>query len=240
MKIIQSVDKAMGVLEYIALKNGELTLTDISTDLGIKISTLHGLIATLEQRGFLYKKTGRAEYHLGVKLFELGKRYEADLSLIDVVRPRLRALAEAFNETVHLAVPFDKGVLYIDKVESKHPFRLTSMVGTVESPWDSAIGRVILANLGERDVQDRLPEADGGEDHGSLFRRLKEIRQSGHYIRFEKEHDFYCIAVPLLSTRGMILAAISAVVPNHRYDEALSRQIVSRMKEASRALAPLI
>jgi DNA-binding IclR family transcriptional regulator len=244
MKTIQSIDKAIFVLEQISKHNGKLTLTDISTALDMKITTLHGIISTLEYRDFLYKNPENGKYYLGVKLFEMGKIYESDISLIDIVHPYIEKLANEFSETVHLAVPFKNKILYIDKVESSHQLRLTSMVGTTEKAYDSAIGLVILAHLATPDLERFIHEFNIKELTDKKFPELmdifKEIKQNGFHIKFEPENDFYCIASSLINSKSIVVGAISIVIPNHRYNEHLSKEISYTLKEISESLKHLI
>ncbi|AJA49078.1 transcriptional regulator, IclR family [Clostridium pasteurianum DSM 525 = ATCC 6013] len=244
MKTIQSIDKAIFVLEQVSKYNGKLTLTDISTALDMKITTLHGIISTLEYRDFLYKNPENGKYYLGVKLFEMGKTYESDISLIDIIHPYIEKLANKFSETVHLAVPFKNKILYIDKVESPYPLRLTSMVGTTEKAYDSAIGLVILAHLSAADCEKFIHEFNSEEQEDKktteLMNIFKEIKQNGFHIKFEAENDFYCIASPLINSKSVVVGAISIVIPNHRYNDNLSKEISCKLKEISESLKHLI
>lgn len=244
MKTIQSIDKAILVLEHISKHNGKLTLTDISKILDMKITTLHGITSTLELREFIYKNPENGKFNLGVKLFEMGKIYESDISLIEIVHPYIEKLANEFNETVHLAIPFKNKILYIDKVESLHPLRLTSMIGTTEKAYDSAIGLVILAHLATPALEKFLHEFNSenvvDREASNLTNILSEIRQNGVHIKFEPENDFYCIASPLMNSRSIIAGAISIVIPNHRYNENLSKEICLKFKEISKSIEHLI
>lgn len=244
MKTIQSIDKAIFVLEQVSRHNGKLNLTDISTTLDMKITTLHGIISTLEYRDLLYKNPKSGKYCLGVKLFEMGKIYESDISLIDIVHPYIEKLANEFRETVHFAVPFKNKILYIDKVESSHPLRLTSMVGTTENAYDSAIGLVILAHLATPDLEKFIhgfnSEKPTDKKTPELMDIITEIKQKGIHIKFEPENDFYCIASPLINSNSIAVGAISIVIPNYRYNEHLSKEISYRLNEISESLKHLI
>jgi IclR family acetate operon transcriptional repressor len=68
---IQSVDRALFLLETIAEAGGEASLTDIATRTGLNISTFHHLLAILIQRGFVAKVPGRL-YALGANILYLG------------------------------------------------------------------------------------------------------------------------------------------------------------------------
>src|SRR5689334_18792568 len=69
---IQSVDRALFLLETIAEAGGEATLTDLANRTRLNISTCHHLLATLIQRGFAAKVPGRRLYALGPRIIYLG------------------------------------------------------------------------------------------------------------------------------------------------------------------------
>src|SRR5450759_2775985 len=79
---IQSVDRALYLLETIAEAGGEATLTELATRTGLNISTCHHLLATLIKRGFAAKVQGRRLYALGTRI-----HYLSDLSLIHISEP---------------------------------------------------------------------------------------------------------------------------------------------------------
>ena len=79
---IQSVDRALYLLETIAEAGGEATLTELATRTGLNISTCHHLLATLIQRGFAAKVPGRRLYALGARILYLGHACRAARSPI--------------------------------------------------------------------------------------------------------------------------------------------------------------
>jgi IclR family acetate operon transcriptional repressor len=77
---IQSVDRALFLLEIIAEAGGKASLTELATRTGLNISTCHHLLATLIQRGFAAKVPGRRLYALGARILYLGHTcLQADL-----------------------------------------------------------------------------------------------------------------------------------------------------------------
>ena len=100
---IQSVDRALFLLETIAEAGGEATLTDLSVRTGLNISTCHHLLATLIQRGFAAKVPGRRLYALGARILYLGHAC-LQVDLPRRAQPFLEAINAATGETVHIAV----------------------------------------------------------------------------------------------------------------------------------------
>ena len=68
---IQSVDRAMRLLEAIAEAGGETTLTDLSHRTKLNISTCHHLLSTLVNRGYVAKVPVRRSYALGARILYL-------------------------------------------------------------------------------------------------------------------------------------------------------------------------
>src|SRR5215510_3347224 len=115
---IQSVDRALYLLETIAEAGGEATLTELATRTGLNISTCHHLLATLIQRGFATKVPGRL-YALGARIIYLG---HACLQ-VDLPRrgqPYLEAINQATGETVHLAALQGDSIVTLSVREARH------------------------------------------------------------------------------------------------------------------------
>ena len=69
---IQSVDRALQILALFSHRSPVLGVTEISRALGLSKGTVHGLIRTLLQQGFLQQDLPSRKYRLGLKIYELG------------------------------------------------------------------------------------------------------------------------------------------------------------------------
>ena len=162
---IQSVDRALFLLETIAEAGGEATLTELSTRTGLNISTCHHLLATLIKRGFATKVTGRRLYALGARIMDLSH------ACLQVDLPRraqryLEAINEATGETVHLAALQGDAVVTLAVREARHAVRVdTGKIGKVEAPHATSVGKAILAWLPEDEMRRIL-----GRWHEALHR----------------------------------------------------------------------
>lgn len=225
MKTIQSIDRAMLILNYISQNNGSCTLTDIGAGLELKLPTLHGILATLEHWNLISKQENK--YALGGKLFELGKIFEDGLSIQKILHPYLEQLAAEFGETIYLAVPSNHKLLYIDEVASKHPLRLTSIVGSTEEFSSSGIGMAVLANLPESVWKEAA--VPSGIDSATMRDQLIGIRQQGYFVHRKQNCDCYCVAIALSAVYNMTVG-ISTFIPAYRFTEELARKVTDRMK----------
>ncbi len=69
---IQSVARALSILDTSAEALRELAFHEIADRLGLPKSTIHGLISTLKDFGYIEQSTFTAKYKLGLRLFEVG------------------------------------------------------------------------------------------------------------------------------------------------------------------------
>lgn len=217
MKTIQSVEKAINIVNHIAQHNGKLNLTEISKNLSISITTLHGFIATLEKCEMIKKDSHTGKYVLGNLILKYNAVFNAQEAFVDMAIPFLEALRDETKETVHLALPFESNqVQYIAKAESPYPFRLTSLVGTFENATDSALGYLFFPLPTTKDLE------------------LDENKGLTYCLKYETDIDAYCLATKLLAPHINTLAGISLVIPRIRYEqqgkdfylEALTKQTI--------------
>ena len=69
---IQSVERALQILEYLSGPVSEAGITEIAAFMGLGKSTVYGLVNTLVQEGYLEQNPDNKRYRLGIKLFEMG------------------------------------------------------------------------------------------------------------------------------------------------------------------------
>lgn len=237
MKTIQSIDRAITVLNYISENNNKLKLTDISEALGLKITTLHGIISTLEYWGFVSKNPENNRYCLGIRLYELGNVYGEDLSIKKIAEPYLHKLVDKFSETAHLAVLSDFNSVYVDKVESPHPIRMASLMGTKENLLDSTTGKIMLAYSSEDYINKFIDEVYLKDEtilvklsKEEIYCLLSEIRQNKYIVHYHAEtNNFNCIAVCLTNSKGNVVGSINISIPSFRFSEDLLENIKTEL-----------
>src|SRR5487761_2537415 len=84
--VIQSVDRAIDVLEYLA-RQGDGAVTDLAIHLGVHKSTAFRLLAALEARGLVEQVSVRGRYRLGFGIVRLAGATAARLDLVEQSRP---------------------------------------------------------------------------------------------------------------------------------------------------------
>lgn len=223
MKTIQSIDKTMHILNYIAEHNGQVTLTDISRNLQIAITTVHGFVSTLEFWHILSKdESGR--YSLGSKLFHLSLYCQQQQHILALLHPVLHKLSTELQETLHLGITMGDQLVYADRAEPSRPFRTTAVVGECVPYYDSAIGLVIKVANNEIIPQEYLVHCNN-------------IAYDGYCSKFEPEMHAYCIGVPFLQPGLPCISGLSAVIPQECHTPERVAYIVSQIRSAFQTAA---
>jgi len=142
-----SVRKAFQILRAISDSSTGLGVTELSKQLKIGKSTVHGITAALEELGVLIRDPLHKKYNVGYTLLELGRRAYAKMELKDVARTPMENLMEKVGETVFLGVLNGDHVTILDVVESRNEMKITSPPGTRLPLLVGATGRVLLAQL---------------------------------------------------------------------------------------------
>lgn len=241
---IQSVDRAVAILERLAECGGSASLSDVARDLNLNRSTVHGLLSTMRHRDIVAQDAD-GHYALGIKLFELGTVAVSRLDLRTVAGPLLQQLVDEFQETVHLVVGDGLDVVYIDKRESQRSMRIVSQVGHRLPAYCSAVGKAMLAHKSPEELEELL----AGEelepltrntitDKEQLKEHLRKIRERGYALDDEEIFEgLRCVAAPIRDHTGQVVAALSVAGPSVRLRPTRINDIVPAVIEAGREVS---
>ncbi len=241
---IQSVDRALYLLETIADCGGEATLTELATRTGLNISTCHHLLATLIQRGFATKVPGRRLYALGARILFLGHAC-LQVDLPRRAQPYLETINRVTGETVHLAALQGDNVVTLAVRDARHAVRVeTGKIGRVEAPHATSVGKAILAWLPEDEMQRILRHGMKRYTEHTitefpvLLESLRIVRRSGFAIdREEYLPGVICVGAAIRDQAGTVIGAISASTPAMRASEEHIALMRKEIGAATRALS---
>lgn len=244
--LVQSVDRAITILETLAQNKGRCGITELSNATGLHKSTVHRLLSTLMSRGYAEKCKDSDDYKLGMKLLALGNAILERLDIREVAKPYIEELSKKTKEVVHLAILDDGEAVYIDKVESPdHSIRMFSQIGRRGPLHCTAVGKMLLAGLEDSEVEKIM--SDKGmhkftkstiDNINDLKEELAKIRKNGYaFDEIEHEEGIRCVAAPIYDLSGKIVASISLSGPiihvTHYRMPELTEEILKTAKDIS-------
>jgi len=241
---IQSVDRALYLLETIAEAGGEATLTDLANRTGLNISTCHHLLATLIKRGFAAKVPGRRLYALGTRIHHLSYAC-LQVDLPRRARPYMESVNEATGETVHLAALQGDAIVTVAVREARHAVRVdTGKLGKLEGVHATAAGKAILAWLPENEARRIVGTGlkrftdNTVTDFAEFIEELRIVRRNGYAIcREEYLPGVYCVGAAIRDQAGGVIGAITASLPSMRADDKHIALICKEITAATRGLS---
>jgi IclR family acetate operon transcriptional repressor len=238
--LVQSLDRALSILDVLRLSDGGLTLGDVAARSGLPKSTTHRLLATLEHRGLVGRDLEANAYRLATKTFEpvgAGRR----------VREALEALAATSGETANLGALIGSEVLYVDRADSPHALRWQLGVGSRVPSYCSALGKAILAFLPPAEVARRLPRRLKAHtprtitERRRLLEELAVVRDRGFATDDEEFMEgVRCVAVPIEHGPTVIAHAVSLAGPAFRLTRARAEGLVDALRVAAASIHPML
>lgn len=236
---VQSVDRAVGILEILA-REGEFGVTEIAGELGVHKSTAFRLIATLERRGLVEQNLDRGKYRLGVGILRLAGATTARLDVVQEARPLARELATSSGETVNIAVLSEGAALYLDQITGGSSLQSHNWVGQRIPLHATANGKVLLSGLSPEqialelgtDLRSYTPTTTTSIDR--LLTEVDDVRKTGHAIvADELEPGLTAVAAPLRNAHGDVIASLSVSGPTFRFDDERLAQAVTRVVDVA-------
>ncbi|AET65905.1 transcriptional regulator [Desulfosporosinus orientis DSM 765] len=226
-KYVQTLERSLDVLEVLAHAEEPLGVTEIGNRISLHKSTVHRILQTLCHRGYVERKKDSERYQLGIKIIELGIRFFNDLEIRKVAAPILSDLVKVLDEVVHLVLPDDGEIVYIDRAESSQVVSMHSKVGRRAPMHCTAVGKALLSTLPEEEVRHIL-EVKGMTkytpntitDPEVLLEGLRKIRTSKISVETEEnEIGIICLGTPIFDYSGRAIGAISVSGPASRITE---------------------
>lgn len=224
IEVVQSVDRALTILELLSGHNDGLGITEISNKIDLHKSTVHRLLGTLIYKGFVLQDLESNKYKVSLKLYELGAKKVDDAQISKASKPYTKALMESLNEIVHLVIRDNNEIVYIDKVEADNTIRMASTIGKRSPFYCTSVGKAMLAFMPDEEVIkiwenskiEKLTEKTI-VDFDEFKQELKKVKEDGYAVdEEENETGVRCIGAPVFNRNGEIEGAISISGPANR------------------------
>lgn len=241
--MIESIDRALAILQLFLQEEAPLSLTQISKKMGLHKSTVSRTLDTLEGRDFVRRDKETGQYWLGLQVYSLGMLFREKESFQKIAYPYAKALALQCKESVHMTTfvrsdaPYPQHVI-LEKIKSPQTVDMAPPIGSIRPSYCAASGKCLLA------FSDAYCRRYAGcnlkkfteytiTDWDELLKELEDIRRNGYAVeREEVELGMTCIAAPIFSNQK-IIAAISVSGPVSRVTGELQEQIIQAVKKTA-------
>lgn len=235
---IEALGRGLNILEAFTEQAPSLSLTEISSTVGLDKSTVFRFVYTLEKLGYLVRDPDTKRYRPGLKVLRLGFTSINSLGLRQIAQPYLKALSAQTGETTNMTVRDGVEVVYIARNKTGQIININLQVGSRLPVYCTSMGKAQLIDHSQAELRSLLgaePYAAVGPNTittlDDLVAELERVRWQGYAINDEElAAGLRSAAAPIRNAEGEIVGAINVSVPSAR---------VSR-HELESDLAPLV
>ena len=243
--VIQSLQRGLEILEHMAARGGEITVSEAARRLGVDRSTSSRLLATLDGAGFVVRNPETQRYHLGSKLLVLSKALLDTLNVAEAGRVDVRALGERTGEAAHLAILVARDAVFVDHVDGREALTINASVGDRDPLYCTAIGRALLMGMSDAEIRELLRGTEMAaftrNTTTSMARLLEAVADSrlrGYTADDEERHaGVQCVAAPVRDHRGHVVASIGISAPRARFARVGEESLAAAVTDAAAALS---
>lgn len=246
---VQSVERALSLLEAVAMSAEPVPLAYLTQVLGIDPSSVFRLANTLKRRGFLANPNGRKHYVLGPAVWRLSREYDWSRMLITICREAVKALATRTGETAHLAVREGRQVFFIDHYAAgDQGVIVAGQTGKLMPLHCTAHGKALLADFGLAELKALYGTTPLERYTARTSVSLPELAKACRSVRArgfsadegEFLEDVRCVAAPMRDRGGLVIGSIGVSAPVTRMLEGRDAVLAQHVRDTAEHINALL
>lgn len=217
-KTIQSVAKAMSLLDVLAASPVAMSLAEISAQTGWPKSTIHGILSTMRDYSVI-SQDEEGRYQLGIRLFEYGCTLSNSWTIIDIAKPYIQHISYSTGEAVFLSI-LDRGeVITLDRADNRTGLWISAEMGCRLPVHCTSQGKLFLAFMSdaERNMILKRTPMHAYTNHTIMTKQeldaeLARIREQGYATENgEYKTGLRSVAAPIFDQDGAVRYAIGII-----------------------------
>jgi IclR family transcriptional regulator, pca regulon regulatory protein len=238
---LQVLARGLSIMECFAGQNEYLTVAELAKIADLPRATVRRCLLTLRALGYVEVMNEKL-FRLAPKVLVLARAYTSSSLLPRIAQPILERLSETLRESCTVWILSGDEAIFVARSTRKRKQSRLRDVGSDVPAYVTSMGRCLLAALSERDLDAYLERADlrrytahSVVDPKKLRSIIKKVREQ-EFCVVDQEFDLglRSVAVPIRSSSGRIVAALSATADAGRTTE---RELVARFLPELRAAA---
>ncbi|MER5844019.1 IclR family transcriptional regulator C-terminal domain-containing protein [Streptomyces prasinus] len=233
---VQSFERGLAVLRAFDADHQALTLSEVGRACGTTRATARRFLLTLADLGYVH--TDGRLFRLTPRVLELGYSYLASSTLPEIAEPHLEQLAAQVRESSSLCVLDGDDIVYVARASTRRIMSASITVGTRFPAHLTSVGRVVLADLPEEELDARLARTDLRPytsrtltSASAVRAELRRVGRQGHaLVDQELEEGLRSVAAPVRDRDGTVVAGVNIAVHAGRHSvESVRRDLLPHL-----------
>ncbi|RHW36690.1 IclR family transcriptional regulator [Lysinibacillus yapensis] len=208
---MQTIDRAMDIIKALAKSSQRLTITELSKECGLPVSTMHRLLKSLEKHDLIQQNEKTKEYGLGTRWLEYGLQMYDSIDFTSHIRTEMEKLMHKVKESIYFSKPMGTEALIFERIDSpENQIRVVDKIGLRVPMNIGAANKTMLAHMNKEKSDEIVNALVMEEEKPGFYHQLTEIKKSGYGIsRGERTEGTISVAAPVFNHAGEVEGAIS-------------------------------
>lgn len=221
------ITKAIHILDMLVPQGNEkeVSVTEISRELEMPVQSVHRILSSLSEHGFVTQNNKTRKYKLGLTVMKYGFLMWDSSMLRSVAKPFMEELSQKTKETVYLATRENRDGVYIDSIDSPQILKISEPIGLRLPLFIGASNRVILAYLPQKTRDGILKDVDWSSvpslkplTREYIECELEHIREQGYAMTSgEATEGTTGIGAPIFSYDNTVIGSLNCAGPSIRF-----------------------
>lgn len=212
---VQSFARGLQVIRSFSAAAPRQTLSEVAAATGLTRAGARRILLTLQSLG--YVETDGKRFALTARILDLGFAYLSSMPIWNRAEPVMEALVAQVKESCSAAVLDGTDIVYVLRVQTHKIMRINLAVGTRLPAYCTSLGRMLLADLDDATVRQRLEASERTAltrhtitDVDTLVAKVAQARRQGWCLmNQELEEGLISIAAPVTDRNGRTVAALN-------------------------------
>lgn len=239
----QTLARGLMILEQFTSQRSEWGVRELGRKLDLNPATVHRLVTTLANIGYLEQDHDTQRYVLGPKVMRLAELYTVHNPISSIAQKIFRRYSEKFPYNFYLGKLFGYEIVYLAAHDGRAPIKVVVEPGGTIALHSTAIGLSLLAHQDAEYLETFLSTAPLEQytdqtltDPQLLRERLVRVREQGYAInRGEHYEDVGAVGVPIIKPAKRVAYGVSLAYPQHLVAEG--RIDIPELLELTREIA---
>mgnify|MGYP001033975842 CR=1 FL=1 len=213
---VKSLEKAITILDMIRESDRPLGVNEISRQCGVNLTTAFRMLKTLKCSGWVYQDAND-KYIIGPKVSFVTEKNNFFMALKEVAYYSMARLSAQTSQAMNLIVRENERCFILQQSRTEKIVDYVPPIGTVLPIYASAGGKILLSELPGLLREKILNHIDFKPltkytitDRDVFLHELDRCKERGYALdERESQEEGFCIAVPVRSDKGEIIAALS-------------------------------
>jgi DNA-binding IclR family transcriptional regulator len=223
-QFVESINRGFRILNIVSNSSTPLSLSELSKESELSVSTIQRLAYTLQRLGLLDRDQQSKRFRIGPEMITLSFTVIDNLTLKNIAYPHMKKLSEQLDEVVALMALSGTRMIIIESIKTRQILNVNTGSGT-NVPWHAtASGKAILSFLPENRVDTILEQHNFKKytentitSKKTFNRMLPGIQKRGFAMAIdENAYGLGAVSAPVRSSNGDVVAALTVMVPTAR------------------------